>query len=220
MAMYVPGPSDAGQYIQNTNAFDVSTSYTASAWVYMPTATPGPYAGQRAFVTLGDDFFMGTASDSRTFMVSTSLYVSPGYNGSFLPITQWFHVAMTLQVDSPTSQTLRGYLNGKLDVEASDSSPIAASSALFIGNWNATTPLNGNIEDVRFWTRALKQDEIIEEMRSSTPVNREQLYCWLSLKSSLTNDDSGNGAVFGKTASVALRRGRNANKLSHLWDDF
>lgn len=220
MAMFVPGTGGSGtdQYIQHSNAFDVSGSYTACAWVYMPTSTS--ISGQRAFVSLGNDFFMGTASDSRSFMVSTSLYVSSGDTGSFLPITQWFHVAMTFQVNGPSNQTLRGYLNGKLDIDATDLNPIGPYDALYVGNWNATTPVNGNIEDVRFWTRVLKQEEIIEEMRSSTPVNREQLYCWLSLKSSLTNDDSGNGIVFGKTASVALRRGRNTSKLSRLLDDF
>lgn len=88
-----------------------------------------------------------------------------------VPLNQWTHLAGTYD-----GKKLRNYTNGKLDVELDQPNDIFASDiAVMIGGYGPTTPVKygqnrhfkGTIDEVRFWNKALNEQEIANGMKAS-----------------------------------------------------
>lgn len=89
-----------------------------------------------------------------------------------IPLNEWTHVAGTYD-----GQKLRGYTNGEFDVELDQANGIFTSDIpVVIGGYGPTTPectysqnrhFMGIIDEVRFWDKALSQEEIQSGMNSS-----------------------------------------------------
>src|SRR5207245_6998636 len=77
----------------------------------------------------------------------------------------WYHVALVFDGSLPSAQRVTLWINGALDVTATESSaaiPNYASDVL-LGNTHpcASNWFNGLIDDVRFYRRALSPQEIM-----------------------------------------------------------
>lgn len=108
---------------------------------------------------------------------------------------------MPLKIVVPTASNSRqiyGYLNGQLIVNVTDNDTSLTSTNICIGNSIFSTfiyPLNGNIKDVRVWTRQLSATDIVDEMLSSIPIHKPGLLLWYPLDDANVLDKSGNDHI-------------------------
>jgi hypothetical protein len=154
---------DFNQYVnQTTNLLDYNAPYTISAWFKADS-----------FPSVGTLFNFGDVDISRSFDIlqfdgSGVLYVAAENNttggvgiGSTLSSGTWYHVVM-VRTDA---STLKTYLNGNQDAqEIQDITGRAAVDNITVGRTdiNAFTgeELDGFIDDVRVYNRALNADEV------------------------------------------------------------
>jgi hypothetical protein len=110
-----------------------------------------------------------------------------------ISLNEWVHVAGTYD-----GEKLRSYTNGEFDVELDQPNGIFASDIpVVIGGYGPKTPectyaqnrhFNGIIDEVRFWNRALSQDEIKSGMNASVAAVQsvgKVVTTWAKIKSSL-----------------------------------
>lgn len=158
--------------VQLANAsFFANNSYTYSAWV-KPYSLP--YSGGPVWIIgvgqngIGDQgLYMNNNGGTISFIAHS--YAAPdGCLGSALfstdsgvspVINQWYHVVLTM---GPTSFNM--YVDGKL-VDSSPSScttmTYGSSPVAYIGNrFGSFSPLNGVIDDVRIYNRAITLEEV------------------------------------------------------------
>jgi hypothetical protein len=186
---------------------DATGSYTAMGWVYLPDATSlSPWRTFFSFQGATNGFLVGTDSDKQTFMITD--VSTNNFTGSLLPLTQWLHIAATYESHGSGSTTFRGYVNGKLDIDA-DNTTGQEDFNFFpaIGNYQQSYPLNGYVADVRVFMRVMHPDDIIKEMRSEIPVDKTNLYTWLPLESIATRDASGKAMVTITQTGTSVVRG-------------
>jgi hypothetical protein len=69
---------------------------------------------------------------------------------------------------------------------------------------NTSSVWNGNVRDLRVWTRALSASEIAAEYVSGIPVHPAGLLLWAPFDDNLVNDRSGNGHLFAATGTGQL----------------
>lgn len=107
-----------------------------------------------------------------------------------VPLNEWIHLAGTYD-----GQKLRSYTNGEFDVELDQANGIFASEIpVAIGGYGPNTPectytqnrhFKGIIDEVRFWDRALTQEEIQAGMNSSVapvePMSKAAI-TWAQIK--------------------------------------
>lgn len=152
-----------GGYVSAGNAakYSVMDGLTISAWIFIDTLL----SGEGAIVSkwdnsVGDEYLFGVYSNNKLALaLQGKTYESTMLGRTVLPDTTWIHVAMTWAKGGLTNI----YVNGVLDT----------SSILIDSLVNTTTPFNiggqgtgltryfqGNIDDVRFYNRALSGTEI------------------------------------------------------------
>lgn len=150
-------------YVSPGNAakYSVMDGLTISAWIYIDVLL----GGEGAIVSkwdnsVGDEYLFGVYSNNKLALaLQGKTYESTMLGRTVLPDTTWIHVAMTWAKGGLTNI----YVNGVLDT----------SSILVDSLVNTTTPFNiggqgtgltryfqGNIDDVRFYNRALSGTEI------------------------------------------------------------
>jgi hypothetical protein len=130
--------------------------------------------------------------------------------GSVLSINRWYHMAMVVIPTSTTNRQHLGYINGALNVNETDTTTFSAYTGITVGNSTfagLTYALNGNVRDVRIWTRQLDATEIVKEMNSVVPVRRQGLLLWSPFDDDKAYDRSGNGYIWTPTAGVLTQAG-------------
>jgi len=90
------------------------------------------------------------------------------YSRKEIPLHKWTHVAVVFDGTLPPQQRKKIYINGKLDrMGRSDSKKIKQFDTDFsIGKLinNNSSHFVGQIDEVRFWNRALESDELTDQM--------------------------------------------------------
>jgi hypothetical protein len=117
---------------------------------------------------------------------------------------------MTIRNASTTSRQIKGYVNGKQVVDVADTTTFVAYTGLVVGNLQSlptTHYFNGNIRDLRIWTRELNALNVQAEYLSPAPVNTEGLIVWSPFDDDIYTDRSGNGRVWTPTGSPVLQFG-------------
>lgn len=184
--------------------FGATQANTVMAWFYLTGATPANY---RDIVTIDNQVYFQ--------IINTGVNIDYGtfnndHIGKALNTNTWYH---GVQVNVPTSTTSRqiyGYINGKLDVNITDTDTWATAATISIGSSPATgftLPLNGKVRDVRVWRRALNATEIYDEMNSRIPIHKAGLFLWVPLDNILAVDKSGNNNVLTVGSAVTLQSG-------------
>ncbi len=146
--------------------FAQTTNMTISAWVYLNVFSSN---GNVGYIITGT--YDGLSSSGYIFNVVGPSKANLSFRwssptsqtetgNSNLNINTWYHVVITYDGNST-----KLYLNGILDKSQIDSNPIGKTH-LYIGGsgsvWYAPTfNMNGKIDDVGIWNRALSQQEII-----------------------------------------------------------
>jgi hypothetical protein len=175
------------------------------------------------------DFGNGPAADNvllaMSYGMSGQLYYEV-YNGSTpgggiltptpLPLNQWVHVAVTQSGNDVTI-----YKNGEVWVKGTTATPsniVRTLNYLGKSNWQGDAFSNATIRDVRIWSVARTQQEIMDFMNQSFLVNHTGLQGYWKLNEGAGTtavDSSGNslhgammGSAWGWDSSINID-GRN-----------
>ena len=176
-ALEFDGFDDYIQVASNSEVFDFygRDELTISSWIKLYSTGTNQY-GIASFSPFGDSTpqyaFKVETVGALYFISGQSLFESNGLNigGTVLTTEDWLNVAMTYDGDS-----LNFYVNGQVDMakQISDAFPQSnvEGSSLFIGKaWgSANTSLNGALDDVGIWNRALSEDEILSLYNAPPP---------------------------------------------------
>jgi len=164
MAIDMDGVDD---YIDcgNDSKFDITTAITISYWFTVE-------AFDREWNTIiakGEGSWRSSRADLNNYMEFALSGTSGNSLYSSTPVDDglWHHAAATF--DGTTTKT---YIDGVLDTtEASTGTISISGSNVFIGDNSGATGRywNGKIDDLRIYSRALPQSEILDVMAGRTP---------------------------------------------------
>jgi hypothetical protein len=120
-------------------------------------------------------------------------------SGSVLPNNEWVHIAMTYD-----GQTLRSYVNGKLDTYRVDVSGdlLDANTYLTIGSKYTGDYFDGAIDDLALFNTVLSDEEIARVMVERLSGEEDGLVAYYSLASGLAVDETKrghDGTLYGDT---------------------
>lgn len=184
---------------RTTNLPNGNLAYTIAGWVLMTSIASASSTYRALFdvdggSSLGDVLYMTGDGAVPSIWVNNS---TSAVGTSPITTTQWRFMAMVRE----SATRLLLYTDGKLDATNTTSvSGRAATSQMGIAQALSTSSGEdlkaGNFEDVRVWSRALTQWEILREMRSRVP-NRQGLIGWVQAR---TPDEIGDYAVGGRWA--------------------
>lgn len=151
--------------IPHSSAFD-SPQFSFSLWMYLLEDSIGQWRtvlhkGSRDHertpalflepLTRGIELFVSTTDDSHP--TGERLW-----SNTFVPLRRWTHVAAVVD-----GRNLRLYINGILDAEnTTTGTPIMNKGPIYLGNdpWRPAGGMNGYLDEVRYYSRALTTDEI------------------------------------------------------------
>ncbi|RAK69451.1 endo-beta-N-acetylglucosaminidase [Hymenobacter edaphi] len=153
----------ATKYV-NTNAVNLSGSaLSLECWV-KPTAfkTTSPFisslmgiedAGGAAMLRLGD---VGVANNKVQFIVQVGTTQQKVTSTATLTAGTWYHIVGTYD-----GSNMRLYINGQPDATKAQTGAAVANGTFCLGrNYENLRVLNGSLDEVRAWKRALTQTEI------------------------------------------------------------
>ncbi len=156
--------------VKDDDELDLADAVTVMCWFNLNE----PIVGQRRIMSKNDSIFVifdFGAADSLDFLTKP--------NNDFVESTttfepgQWYHFAGTYDGDA-----LRIYIDGELEGEKAGVPSIATSSLdLWIGadDWQpGVTDFPGIIDEVRFYSKALTQNEIRKAMEGPVAVTMTQ----------------------------------------------
>ena len=139
-----------GDYLAtpSSSVFDISgaSTFTVECWVYF-NAMPAGLLGLVASFNggTGGSFFLGVSSTVMNVRTGNDASVVSG--STTLTVGRWYHLAL---VRDGTS-SMKGYLNGALEVSSGSFNWTASTQACYIGTYSGGTyQLNGYMSDVRY----------------------------------------------------------------------
>ncbi|UOQ55711.1 endo-beta-N-acetylglucosaminidase [Hymenobacter cellulosivorans] len=141
-----------------------------------------------ALVRLGD---AGLAANRLQFVMQVNGTSRKVNSPTSLSAGTWYHVAATFD-----GSVMRLYLNGQLNASLNVTGSFVANSNFFLGrNFDNSRVLNGTLDEVRVWTRALTPAEI-QANQCGVPTNAAGLEAYWTFNEGsglVTVDQSGHG---------------------------
>lgn len=172
-----------------------TTALTVEAWVNIGQRTGSDafflYHNQGA-VRLGqtsEGYALGVFTNAETSYMHTVSGQEP------LPLNQWVHLAMTYNA-AATGNNLKLYVNGNLvgSVAATGKLQYGNRFSLLAGSFRGSLGqyTNVGLQELRFWNRALSQNELKNNMSNSLAGTEKGLKAYYPLNGS-TLDKTANG---------------------------
>ncbi|MFF3911464.1 LamG-like jellyroll fold domain-containing protein [Streptomyces sp. NPDC001848] len=160
----------AGESIStNGPAFNTASSYSVTAWVNLASAGTGSdQTVAAAFGASATAFSLGYKAATQAWTVNLAATDTAGTTGSSITAASnsatagtWTQLTYVFNASTATG-TL--YVNGSQAATGSDSSPWNASRSFVVGdgkyNGTTTNPLNGQVDNVQAYARALSASEV------------------------------------------------------------
>jgi MSHA biogenesis protein MshQ len=168
----MPGPSGCVQ-LPDTPALHATTGLTLSAWIYprsLDGVTPYGVIAKRTDFTIDDAEYTMFVWTDNTVWVDLDTRNDRARGAKQLVNGRWQQVSMVYDGTQPTPQRVRIYVDGALDAvlpETSASlkpypSPLSVGCLPELPASGPQIALEGLIDDVRIWTRALASQEITD----------------------------------------------------------
>jgi hypothetical protein len=221
------------QYLMSssTSIFAPNSSFTYALWVKVNTNnayqdilscssyTTAPFGGFKFGIHNLNSVYMYILLFNNT---SSSIALNYGFN-NFVNNT-WKHVAFSITYLSSSSQILNVYIDGVNMHTSTGFYYSGINSNLYIGRNQDTTNSyylkNANVDDVRFWNRALSENEI------KVIYNGGDMLAWYTFDSAnITADSSGNSRTLTngggmQAESTIFARGNGSVYSSALTSTF
>ncbi|MDQ1316411.1 MAG: LamGL protein [Candidatus Poribacteria bacterium] len=180
--------------VPNDDKLNIKGELTVEAWVFPKGWNPDLNAIAQKWEDASNkrQYELNVYTERNWWYVSDAGSNFPRAEGQIpVPLNQWTHLAGTYD-----GKKLRSYTNGKFDVELAQANGIFVSDIpVVIGGYGPKTPkcfyaqnrhFMGIIDEVRFWNKALSEDEIKAEMgKSIAPVYPagKAVATWAEIKS-------------------------------------
>ncbi len=179
---------DSGDFINVTDHarfnFSANHSFTIEAWINLSSdgKTDDNVVVDKREVHAGAGVELYLTRVSGVHVVTFAVEDSgnnPSARGSTgLKDSKYHHIAAVRNADNPNDKRLLVYVNGTLEVNASDTTTgsLAASTDLYIGarynnsNGNLSDEWNGYIDELIIWNRTISAAEIAEHNASNYSV--------------------------------------------------
>ena len=211
MSLFVP---NSNSFVTNSCPGAAVQDMTVCVWLYLPSATPTNY--RDIFSTIQSNgtanIALTTFTDGVTIDFGTN---NSDNNGPVLPLATWNHISMTVNCLTTTSRIIKGYVNGNLVVNVSDTATFAATTTQSIGYNSTPGILNANVRDLRYWKRVLNGVEIKSECMSRAPTHLSGLQVWSPFDVDIYADKSGNG--FAWTNTGCSLQGLSSPRANPAW---
>ncbi len=112
-----------------------------------------------------------------TLRSTTGVNAGPPFGNTNITDNKWHHLAMVVNVSNHTCQI---YVDGILEKTKTNNAigneSFANTAQLLIGtNFNKTKFLNGQVDDIHFWSKALSEAEVQNDMSSTLSGNEPDL---------------------------------------------
>jgi len=195
-AAHFAGNSASYISIPNSTSLNITGSFSIEAWIN-PVNT-----NNKGVISKGGTLlkYAIRITASRVVLITNGAPRLSSKTTSLIPVNKWTHIAATFNSSTNESKI---YINGILDTSAvSGGIPTTNTDSLYVGFSGASTPFNGQLDEVRLWNRDLSESEVNKYMRTSLG-NSSGVYSGLVLsmtfqrQSNITpftsNDFSGNG---------------------------
>lgn len=175
---YVLDGSNDHIEIANSDSLEVRKELTVAGWVKLASLGPGGYGNEHGYiVNKGDDlwwnpaFYLGFDKGSGWVLFHVCNESDPQRGGgktamgtTKLEPDKWYHLVGTYD-----GSAVKIYVNGKLEATEKYSGLLRADRApihlgggkLFGTDWGNQFTVNGTIDEVLIWDRALSADEIL-----------------------------------------------------------
>lgn len=155
----LPGLSlryDASNDYYSITAAIPSFPNTMMCWVNF-NSVGGSVTYSTIFALNNSSLFVALNEDRRLVAMWDGI---PEYTGSTLELDRWYHIAV---VSTSGSGVKRVYVDGEIDIEATEPAP-AATGELFLGSNTFNQWADARFSSLKIWTAALTQDQIKTEM--------------------------------------------------------
>jgi len=202
------GDDDDYALVSNPNGFDNLEELSVEAWVKFDEL-----GGEYKWIVQKNSCFGFKLSPSgQSYKPTAILYldgkykdVACGWKDRLRDKNVWYHLAFTWD-----GKKVRIYINGELKKKKTlKGSILAKNSDLSIGaNENGKRVLNGNLSEVRIWTKGLEYKELLENMNNSLTGSEEELAAYYPV-----NQGSGS-TLFDKSQNL-----QNANINGANWSN-
>ncbi|MEU8848239.1 LamG-like jellyroll fold domain-containing protein [Streptomyces sp. NPDC048564] len=159
---------------------DTSKSYTVSAWVRLDDLSKPQMILSQDGSVYSPFYVLYNSSNGYWGMITTGAdSTDPAYSSYYMaaPVAAntWTHVAF---VYNASTKAMRLIVNGKWYIEKTAATAWSSSGALQVGRGLMEGayyyPLQGSVDEVRTWQRALSWNEAIREARLLNPTTGDQ----------------------------------------------
>lgn len=168
-AMSADGVDDTAT-VADAAALSLTSEMTLSAWVYLeaiPNASSYATVLHKGTTTTSRNYFLQVNGTNLSFGFYQGVATRRFSGGTISTTKRWYHVAATY-VESSGSVCL--YVDGvKVQAYTTSYVPVANTQALSIGSSPYGDYLNGRIDDVRIYSRALSDAEITTIFNGGEP---------------------------------------------------
>lgn len=190
--------SGSGQYV-NTGTVNLSgTALTLEGWVNVKAfKTTSPFITtvmgievsqtNAALVRFGD---VGVPNNKLQFVLSNGTSQVKLTSKSTFTTNTWYHIAATYD-----GAAMKLYINGNLDTSAAMTGSFVANEIFYLGySWDANRNMNGLLDELRVWKKALSPSEIMSGMCSVNPASTSLESYWrLNDGNTVVSDTTGHG---------------------------
>lgn len=190
--VYIPGgmfgqaidfntSGNSGFYITNNSVFSFTTGsadkpFTIDFWLYFNAIVTNNFIIEKRNILDSLEYELVISSNILYMILynqlSSSVYLGVGINNPF-SLTTWYHVAVTYS-GSGAYTGIKLYLNGK--ILSTTNYSVGVYSAMGIGTVNvhigqSLLPfrVNGKMDEIHFYNKALTEGEIRQDMLNFTP---------------------------------------------------
>lgn len=204
------GNSTSYVRVPNSSLLDITGSFTLEAWinpVLSGAASKGIISKGGALGT-SLRYGMRLSVSGRLMLLINGAQRLITKSSTVIQDSMWTHVCATF---SHFTNTHSIYINGVLDTSAVFAGTLPSSNAdsLFIGISGASTPFNGQLDEVRVWARELTSAEVAAYYRTSLGTSTG-IYSALVLSMTFQRENNNNPFTF-KDLSDYLNHGIGRN---------
>jgi hypothetical protein len=152
--------------VSDTSELDNTAAFTLSYWFRADVfpVSNAALVSKREGPTTANAYTTFLDGATRKILVDVNTADNRFFSSTVINTGVWYHVALVYNGSLVPAQRVKLWINGGLDVTANESSAIIPHyfSAFRLANMPAASPtwLNGVIDDVRFYRRALETTEI------------------------------------------------------------
>lgn len=193
--------------IRTSDLLSHNADFTMAGWFRMTTDT-NTYATLFGIFSAGGEYdALETRNDGTTLLiVSNRTTFSQSSTILNMSVGTWYYIALTRSGNTLTGYVITQALSISSQTLAKNTSANSPSENT-VGQWNDNTEVyNGRVMGIKFWSAALTQAELLNEMQSLLPRRFTNLYgFWPGFPGSgeRTRDYSGNGRAWTESGTVS-----------------